>query len=535
MVSHTCSYPKTGYIPVIPSIFCRDGIEQRPSNGCRNGEVDGLSGVQMRTSLVSESNFLRASRDSGYKGLSTAIGELVDNSLQACAKKIEIYVREIRNADGKREISIGVLDDGLGMDLPTLQGALQFGGTLRFNDRGGLGRFGMGLPNSSMSQAPRVEVFSWRPGMSCLWTYLDVQEFVRRKRKHVPRVRAAELPNWASPFASESGVLVVWSQCDRLKFRKANTIADRLRPILGRMYFYALQEGLRLMVNGDEVTPVDPLFRSVPTIAGSATLFAEPLMYEVAVPGTEASSLVEVRFSELPVKEWAPLPNEVKRTLGIVGGAGVSVQRLGREIDHGWLLMGTKRKENYDDWWRCEIRFSPVLDEMFGVTHTKQGIRPSTDLKEFLEPELEAIARRLNTRVRTAFQRLKAERPSQAVAAAGRQDRLLPPIAIEGLRRPSSISGSNYRIEVRPIGTRELFTVSQERDTVVLVLNEHHPFYHRVYKRCCSQDGGERYGIECTLLAAARASLAITSAGNGTLDTEFRSLWGDALAAFLGS
>jgi hypothetical protein len=257
-------------------------------------------------------------------------------------------------------------------------------------------------------------------------------------------------------------------------------------------------------------------------------------MYEIAIPGTGISSVVEVQFSELPVKEWAPLSSEVKRALGIVGGAGVSIQRLGREIDYGWLLMGAKRKENYDDWWRCEIRFSPALDELFGVAHTKQGIRPSSELKDFLEPELEAVARRLTARVRAAFQDMKAERPSQAVAAAGRQDRLLPPILSKEPRRVPSTSGSNYRIEVRPVGTRELFTVTEEGGTVVLVLNEYHPFYHQVYKGSCLGDGGERYGIECLLLAAGRASLAITGTGNGTLDVEFRSLWGDALAAFLG-
>ena len=31
-----------------------------------------------------------------------------------------------------------------------------------------------------------------------------------------------------------------------------------------------------------------------------------------------------------------------------------------REIDFGWFFMGNKRRENYDDWWRCEVKFEPV-------------------------------------------------------------------------------------------------------------------------------------------------------------------------------
>ena len=62
--------------------------------------------------------------------------------------------------------------------------------------------------------------------------------------------------------------------------------------------------------------------------------------------------------------------------------------------------MGTKRKENYDDWWRCEIAFPPDLDELFGVTHTKQKVNPTEALNGILVPDLERIARELNALVR---------------------------------------------------------------------------------------------------------------------------------------
>ena len=86
----------------------------------------------------------------------------------------------------------------------------------------------------------------------------------------------------------------------------------------------------------------------------------------------------------LPVEEWCSLSNEEKNAHGISKGAGVSVVRGGREIDCGWYFMGSKRKENYDDWWRCEISFSPELDELFGVTHTKQKIYPNEMLESIL-------------------------------------------------------------------------------------------------------------------------------------------------------
>ena len=108
-------------------------------------------------SIIVLDKFIQATRDSGYKGTESAIAELVDNSLQAGARQVAIEVGVAEEEDGY-PLRLSVLDDGCGMDRPTLRQALRFGGSSRFNDRAGLGRFGMGLPNSSLSQARRVEV-----------------------------------------------------------------------------------------------------------------------------------------------------------------------------------------------------------------------------------------------------------------------------------------------------------------------------------------------------------------------------------------
>ncbi len=75
--------------------------------------------------------------------------------------------------------------------------------------------------------------------------------------------------------------------------------------------------------------------------------------------------------------------------------------------------MGSKRRENYDDWWRCEIRFDAVLDEAFGITHTKQQIRPKEYLLEALQPYVEIMAKALNGRVRQVHTDIKVGIPQQ--------------------------------------------------------------------------------------------------------------------------
>src|SRR5205814_2635146 len=113
---------------------------------------------------------------------------------------------------------------------------------------------------------------------------------------------------------------------------------------------------------------------------------------------------IEVRFAELPVDRWHDLSSEEKRRLGVTNAPCVSVMRAGREIDRGWFFMGGKRRENYDDWWRCEVSFEPELDELFGITHSKQGINPDASLAELLGRDLEPVARALNARVRRTFE-----------------------------------------------------------------------------------------------------------------------------------
>jgi sensor histidine kinase regulating citrate/malate metabolism len=126
-------------------------------------------------SIVAVDKFIQATRDSGYKGTSSAVAELIDNSLQAGATEIKVTLTN--DGDDNHPITLKVIDNGSGMDMRTLRTALRFGGSTRFNDRCGLGRYGMGLPNSSLSQAQRVTVHTWgaKHGQ-VLESYLDLDE-----------------------------------------------------------------------------------------------------------------------------------------------------------------------------------------------------------------------------------------------------------------------------------------------------------------------------------------------------------------------
>src|SRR5438094_5892814 len=105
----------------------------------------------MDASLVAVDRFIQATRDSGYKGTNSAISELVDNSLQAGARRV--WIRLSAAHDETYPIEVLVLDDGSGLNDWRLVQALRFGGSSRFNVRPGLARYRMAVPDASLGQA----------------------------------------------------------------------------------------------------------------------------------------------------------------------------------------------------------------------------------------------------------------------------------------------------------------------------------------------------------------------------------------------
>jgi hypothetical protein len=352
-----------------------------------------------------------------------------------------------------------------------------------------------------------------------------------------------------------TGTLVAWIHCDRLDNRRVSTIVRKLDAELGRRFRHFLWNGLRITINGDAVNAFDPLYLHPAAHISGAQLFGEELRYEVrAVPDEpRITGWVQVRFSELPVDQWHSLPNEEKRRIGLSKGAGVSIVRAGREVDYGWFFMGAKHRENYDDWWRCEIQFDPILDEAFGITHTKQQVRPQAHLIEALTSDLESTARALNSRARKAHTAVKtSERFSEAERIADEHDHLLKPLPAKAdpnvkvllrglekkhphLRRGLSERPSHYTIVEAAIKNASFFAYVHDGERLILLLNPDHPFYRDIYKPLAESDSPRdrqlRVKLELLLLAAARSE-ARSKRKDQTL-VRHRLEWSNTLAAFL--
>jgi len=490
------------------------------------------------TPLVDAANFVLATRDSGYRSPAYAVAEFVDNSIQAGASSVSVHL--LSSDDSRYPIEVLITDDGSGMDAKGLTAALAFGGSSRFDDRSSLGRYGMGLPNGALSFGRRVEVYTWRRGRT-LMARLDVDELLRTRRRTLPPVEYVRRPAFIPKTTRGTAVLV--RRCDRLPYRRASALASKLHDELGRIYHRFLEAGLGLSVNGAMVEAVDPLLRG--RRGTKARRFGDELVYELD-NGAGASSQVRVVFTELPVERWHDLTSAEKKKLGITAAPPVSVMRASREIDRGWFFMGAKRRENYDDWWRCEISFEPAVDELFGITHAKLGISPRPELLELLERDLEPIARALNSRVRRRFELAKATRPlSEAERQAARAHPSLPPLPRGTERIPTELRHAlkaqtahqiPYQIAVAELTTTAAFEIVMRAGQLALVFNADHPLYRDLYGPLASSDSPQDQDVAkrvaLAILAAARAEVTATRRGQRDEVRRFRQAWADVLATF---
>jgi hypothetical protein len=287
----------------------------------------------------------------------------------------------------------------------------------------------------------------------------------------------------------------------------------------------------------------------------SATHGARPFGDELTyrIPTDNGDGEIRVRFAELPIERWHKMSVEEKRDLGITGGHCISILRAGREIDRGWLFMGGKRRENYDDWWRCEIAFDPALDELFGITHAKQSVNPTQALLDLLVPDLEPIARALNSRVRQRFEQVKADAPlGAAERQASRVEKHLPalprrrevvPDELKELVRAALVEQGGSRLPCRIVAadlpSTSAFEVVVQEGRLVVLLNARHPLYRDLYGPLAISDSSRDQEIAkqvaLAMLAVARAEVSTWRRVDRTQARNFRQEWADVLATYLNA
>ena len=377
--------------------------------------MDDVEQMELDFSIVSPKLTVEAMRDSGYKDTDHAIAELIDNSIEANAGMVELIAIEVPPpSDTKyaraRVNEIAVADDGEGMDPTTLRRALRFGdGTRLDRANRGIGRFGVGLPNASVSQCQRVDIWTWQNGAdNAVTCYLDLDE-IKIGAVNVPKPRHDPVPDrWRSLVESTSeptGTLVVWTKLDRVRWRGGEKTLERTAELCGRVYrkfltrspnpieiklTLATDDGHSLVANGQPrlCLPNDPLYLICPSSTdapfGNEPMFEQFNQRSWVVPVADAKGEIRVRCSMARPDAINEKESTIEwpRSYAKAGDApwgkhadrnkGVSIVRAGRELELSQAWVNSYEPE--ERWWSVEVEFDPILDEIFGVVNNKQHV-----------------------------------------------------------------------------------------------------------------------------------------------------------------
>jgi hypothetical protein len=485
--------------------------------------------------------FVRGMRDIGYKSTSYAVAELVDNAIQASAKRIDI----IFGFDvGAKPSRLAIVDDGYGMEPKMVRAALVWGAGTRAENREGFGKYGYGLPSASVSQCHRATVFSKTADGGWHSAYLDIDEISRGEwnkghRIEMPPEQVEEPPGFVTDVLKgdgrwplESGTVVVWEGLDRIDYKQREPLRSRLLTDLGVIYRNFLID-TPMMIDGVNVEPCDPLFLTEGfryyDLDEDRAVALPPAVVDVTDKETgQLVGRMRVRYSRMPAtffrKPEAKMTNKPSRRqmngrLEIAdANHGVIFLRNGRQIDVLWprRTLGNLNATT-DRFWAIEVDFDPSLDGYFSITTSKQQVRPDDRIwdmlqtKASLSPNIRAMRGEYDKdriRVATAAERTKPA-SVEAIEEAAKFRVTKPPKetpartreAAENLkdeaRRRADKSGVDvdtierelvaraegkvHAVESEDLPGAAFFQCIQRGGQRVLLLNVAHPFYTDLY------------------------------------------------------
>jgi hypothetical protein len=380
---------------------------------------------------------MESMRDSGYRDIRKALNDLIDNSKQAGAKKIAVVTTaERENGKNAREkiSNIAVIDDGHGMFPEMLPIAVKWGGTDRYNERDGLGRFGFGLPTASVSISRVYEVYSKISGGEWHKITVDLNEIAKKaisgNISHTPEVTRSELPSFVQDFIKknwerdnlEQGTVIWLRKPDRIRrFSLPTAFQSKMMQNIGLTYRHYMPD-IAYWVNDKKVEMIDPLFQNPNCMAydigtGLKAEGLDDMVIRVKNPlfnGKIIEGDVRLRFSVMHPRFQRDKDGGLNKsryaTMKENNGYFI-VCRNGRQIDIVREPYYQSEDDNitiinYDANWAIELDFDPILDEMFGITTNKQQVELDAYLWDlFKEHNLPATIASLRKRLQT--QRVK--------------------------------------------------------------------------------------------------------------------------------
>lgn len=348
--------------------------------------------------IPSARRLIHSLRDMGYE-FAPAIADLVDNSLEAGASQIDVWIEFLGD-----ESWVRIADNGSGMNGATLREAMRYGSERDYAEND-LGKFGLGMKTASLSQCRRLTVASRPKAAGRLATYSwDLDHIEETDRWEVLPVEKADLPeSIAEALESGQSTVVLWEQLDRIlgyqhpygEFQRkqlaqmSREVEEHLAMVFHRFLSgEARRRRVKIRLNGNLIAPWDPFCRGekrLRKLEGRSIqvehndVSGEVLFEPFVLPHQN-------RFSSADAHEQAAGPRKWNRQQGFY------IYRADRLIQSGgW--SGMRVQDEHTKLARVALSFGPKLDEAFKINVAKMRVQLPAQMKHDLERLLSPVIR----------------------------------------------------------------------------------------------------------------------------------------------
>lgn len=338
-----------------------------------------------KTIIPPATSLLKGLRAIGYS-FSTAVADIIDNSITAQAKNIKLYFDPL-----DENPYFLIFDDGYGMNYQELENAMLFGSNRddKIDCEEDLGRFGLGLKSASLSQCKRFIVVSKKFGRIHAMSYdidliehtnsWDLEILTTDEIKKIPYVDELEKLN--------SGTIVIWNKFDKLISESGNNFEIAFRNNVSDMkkhieyVFHRFYGDVKIYLNEKRIEKRDPFLES--SLKGQHGRITQ-------IKVNNCSRQIEVIPHTLPYANT--LTQEEKALLGnpksIYDEQGFYIYRNKRLIYWGnWMHMGYKSELNKLA--RIQVDIPSDLDEMWMLDVKKSSAKIPEIIKEQIRSAIE--------------------------------------------------------------------------------------------------------------------------------------------------
>jgi hypothetical protein len=344
-------------------------------------------------------------RSIGYS-LESALADLIDNSISAKAKRINIEFRPFDDP------YVAIIDDGAGMSQETLEKAMRHGSTnpLQKRHADDMGRYGLGLKTSSLSQCRRMTVVSLHKGSVSAYCW-DLDVVVKRNAWVMLELDdddIGRLPHLDVLHEHGKGTIVLWQNLDRLLTGESSADSalgaqmDVARSHLSLVFhrFLGPEPGrtrLKLAINQNALPAIDPFLAD-----HKATQILDEDSFKVEKSKVLVKPFILPHSSKLSPKD----SERAGGSDGLRNQQGFYIYRNKRLIIWGtWFRLA--KKDELSKLARVRVDIPNTLDHLWTLDIKKSAVHPPEAVRLNLKRTVERIrlvsGRTIAFRGRTTF------------------------------------------------------------------------------------------------------------------------------------